>query len=76
VRFLKPLLFVAGAILLAVLVHRVGTEPILATLRTLAWWQFILICLPYGVIRRARLALRVRARSRAVLAALWRASGG
>jgi len=50
VRFLKPLLFVAGAILLAVLVHRVGTEPILATLRTLAWWQFILICLPYGVI--------------------------
>src|SRR5437870_8532605 len=49
-RFLKPLLFVAGAILLAVLVHRVGTEPILATLRTLAWWQFILICLPYGVI--------------------------
>ena len=40
-RFLKPLLFVAGAILLAVLVHRVGT---------LAWWQFILICLPYGVI--------------------------
>jgi len=50
VRFVKPLLFVAGAILLVVLVHRVGTEPIVTTLRTLAWWQFLLICLPYAVI--------------------------
>jgi uncharacterized membrane protein YbhN (UPF0104 family) len=50
VRFVKPLLFVAGVILLVVLVRRVGTEPILATLRALSWWQFILICLPYGVI--------------------------
>ena len=49
-RFVKLLLFVAGAILLAVLIHRVGAEPILTTLRTLAWWQFILICLPYAVI--------------------------
>ena len=49
-RFVKPLLFVAGAILLVVLVHRVGTEPIVTTLRTLAWWQFLLICLPYAVI--------------------------
>ena len=49
-RFVKPLLFVAGAILLGVLVHRIGAEPILATLRTLAWWQFIVICLPYGLI--------------------------
>ncbi|SRR6266550_9142463 len=50
VRFVKPLLFVAGAVLLAVLVHRVGTEPILMTLRALTWWQFVLICLPYGAI--------------------------
>jgi uncharacterized membrane protein YbhN (UPF0104 family) len=50
VRFVKPLLFVAGAILLAVLVHRVGTEAILVTLGALAWWQFVVICLPYGVI--------------------------
>ncbi len=49
-RFVKPLLFVAGAILLAVLVHRVGAEPVLETLRALAWWQFVIICLPYGVI--------------------------
>jgi len=33
-----------------VLVHRVGAEPVLATLRALAWWQFIVICLPYSVI--------------------------
>jgi glycosyltransferase 2 family protein len=50
VRFVKPLLFVAGAVLLAVLIHRVGAEPILATLRALAWWQFVLVCLPYGGI--------------------------
>jgi uncharacterized membrane protein YbhN (UPF0104 family) len=50
VRFVKPLLFVAGVILLGVLVHRVGAGPILATLGALSWWQFVLICLPYGVI--------------------------
>src|SRR2546429_26301 len=49
-RFLKRLLLLAGVILLAVLVHRVGAEPVLATLRALAWWQFIVICLPYSVI--------------------------
>lgn len=49
-RFVKPLLFIAGSILLAVLIHRVGAEPILTTLRALAWWQFVLICLPYAVI--------------------------
>ncbi|HEV8583385.1 MAG TPA: lysylphosphatidylglycerol synthase domain-containing protein [Methylomirabilota bacterium] len=49
-RFVKPLLLVAGAIVLAVLVHRIGAEPILNTLRALTWWQFVLICLPYGVI--------------------------
>ena len=49
-RFVKPLLFIAGAMLLAFLVHRVGAEPIMRTLRALAWWQFILICLPYAVI--------------------------
>ena len=49
-RFLKRLLLLAGVIVLAVLVHRVGAEPVLATLRALAWWQFIVICLPYSVI--------------------------
>src|SRR2546427_8548308 len=49
-RFVRRLLLLAGAILLAVLVHRVGAEPVLETLRALAWWQFVIICLPYGVI--------------------------
>src|SRR5260370_19575838 len=49
-RLLKRLLLLAGVILLAVLVHRVGAEPVLATLRALAWWQFVVICLPYSVI--------------------------
>src|SRR2546425_3159962 len=49
-RFVKRLLLLAGVILLAVLVPRVGAEPVLATLRALAWWQFIVICLPYSVI--------------------------
>jgi hypothetical protein len=51
VRFAKPLLLVAGAVLLVVLVHRVGAEPILSTLRALTWWQFLLICLPYAGIQ-------------------------
>lgn len=50
VRFVKPLLLVAGALFLVFLVHRVGAEPILRTLRRLHWWQAVLICLPYGAI--------------------------
>jgi uncharacterized membrane protein YbhN (UPF0104 family) len=46
----KPLLLAAGAVVLAVLVHRIGAAPILASLRALAWWQFALLCLPYGAI--------------------------
>ena len=49
-RFLKALLFVAGAVLIGVLVHRVGADAILGTLRALRWWQFVLICLPYAGI--------------------------
>ena len=49
-RILKIVLLVAGVVVLGVLVHRVGTEPILETLRRLTWWQFVLICLPYAAI--------------------------
>ena len=49
-RFVKPLLLLAGAVLLVILVHRVGAAPILGTLRTLTWWQFLLVCVPYGII--------------------------
>src|SRR2546428_13139791 len=74
-RFVKRLLLLAGAILLAVLVHRVGAEPVLATLRALAWWQFVIICLPYGVIAAVdTLGWRFAfARDRAPLWRLYRA---
>ena len=49
-RTLKTVLLVLGAVVLGVLVYRVGTEPILETLHRLTWWQFALICLPYAAI--------------------------
>ena len=45
-RALKTILLVLGLLFLGVLVYRVGAEPILETMRRLAWWQFVLICLP------------------------------
>jgi uncharacterized protein (TIRG00374 family) len=52
-RAIKGALLVFGAVLLAVLVYRVGTEPILTTLGRLTWWQFALVCLPYAAISAA-----------------------
>ena len=52
-RSVKAILLVLGITLLGTLVYRVGTEPILETLRRLAWWQFALVCLPYVVIMAA-----------------------
>lgn len=49
-RTIRPVLLAAGAVILAVLVVRVGWEPIVTTLGRLAWWQFALICLPYAAI--------------------------
>jgi len=49
-RTLKRLLLLLGVLLLVVLVYRIGSEPILETLRRLAWWQFVLICLPYALM--------------------------
>jgi uncharacterized protein (TIRG00374 family) len=49
-RILKSVLLVLGIALLGVLVHRVGTVAILQTLNRLAWWQFVVICLPYAAI--------------------------
>ena len=49
-RTVKAVLVVLGALLLAVLVYRVGTRPILETMARLSWWQFVLVCLPYAVI--------------------------
>jgi len=52
-RAVKAVFLVLGAILLGVLVYRVGAEPILEALGRLAWWQFVLVCLPYAVITAA-----------------------
>ena len=52
-RAVKTVPLVLGAVLLGVLVYRVGAEPILETLRRLAWWRFALVCLPYAVIMAA-----------------------
>jgi uncharacterized protein (TIRG00374 family) len=49
-RTIKTVLLGLGAVLVAVLVYHVGTEPIISTLSRLAWWQFVLVCLPYAVI--------------------------
>ena len=49
-RVLKPVLLVAGLVLVGVLVYRVGAGPIVETLARLTWWQFALVCLPYGLI--------------------------
>jgi glycosyltransferase 2 family protein len=49
-RILKTVLLAVGAVVLGVLVYRVGTAPILETLHRLTWWQFVLICLPYAAI--------------------------
>ena len=52
-RGVKAVFLVLGALLLGVLVYRVGAEPILQTLGRLAWWQFAVVCLPYAVITAA-----------------------
>jgi len=49
-RTVKTVLLVLGALLLAVLVYRVGAGPIVETVGRLEWWQFLLVCLPYAVI--------------------------
>ena len=49
-RTIKTVLLALGAVLVGVLVYHVGTEPIIHTLRRLAWWQFVIVCLPYAVI--------------------------
>lgn len=49
-RTLKRLLLVLGVVLMVVLVYWIGSEPIVEALRRLAWWEFVLICLPYALM--------------------------
>lgn len=53
VRTLKTVFLVLGALLLAYLVYRIGTGPVVEALGRLAWWQFVIVCLPYAVIMAA-----------------------
>jgi uncharacterized protein (TIRG00374 family) len=50
VKAVRAALFIGGLAVLAYLVARVGAEPLMSALGRLAWWQFVLICLPYGLI--------------------------
>jgi uncharacterized protein (TIRG00374 family) len=49
-RALKIVFLVLGVCLLGGLLYHVGADPILQTLRRLAWWQFVLVCLPYAAV--------------------------
>ena len=49
-RHLKTVLMCAGLAVMGFLVYRIGAGPIVASLRQLLWWQFVLVCLPYAVI--------------------------
>ena len=49
-RRIRVLLFVVGIGGLAYLVAHVGTEALAAAFAELRWWQFLLVCLPYGLI--------------------------
>jgi glycosyltransferase 2 family protein len=46
----KAAFLVLGLGALAYLIARIGPSSILASLRQLRWWQFILVCLPYAII--------------------------
>ena len=49
-RAVKSVLLVLGLVLIGYSIYRIGPKPILDTLARLAWWQLVVICLPYAVI--------------------------
>jgi uncharacterized membrane protein YbhN (UPF0104 family) len=49
-KLFRTALLLFGAAVLVYLIARVGTEPLVASLRRLTWWQFVLVCLPYGIV--------------------------
>jgi len=50
VKILRAVLFAGGVVVLVFLVIRIGAGPIVSVLSRMAWWQLVLICLPYGLI--------------------------
>ena len=49
-KIFRAFLFAAGIAGLVFLVVRIGAGSIVSVLSRMAWWQFVLICLPYGLI--------------------------
>jgi uncharacterized protein (TIRG00374 family) len=46
---LRAILLVGGLAILAFLVVRIGADAVVSVLNQLAWWRFLLVCLPYGL---------------------------
>ena len=49
-RPLKIALLLLGGVLVSLLIQRVGWQPIAETLAQLAWWQLLVVCLPYALV--------------------------
>src|SRR5688572_21484759 len=49
-RHVRLILLVAGLGMLVFLVARIGTDALAAAFGQVRWWQFILVCLPYGLV--------------------------
>jgi glycosyltransferase 2 family protein len=49
-RRVKAVLLVLGLAVIAWSVYHIGPAPILEALARLAWWQLLLVCLPYAAI--------------------------
>lgn len=47
---LRVVLLVGGVAVLVFLVIRIGADALVSLLSRLAWWQLLLVCLPYGLI--------------------------
>ena len=49
-RIVKLVLLILGGAVVALSVHRIGWAPVLAALERIAWWQLVLVCVPYAAI--------------------------
>jgi uncharacterized membrane protein YbhN (UPF0104 family) len=49
VRILRALPLAAGLLALVLLIRHFGLESLTAALTRITWWQFVLVCLIYGV---------------------------
>jgi uncharacterized protein (TIRG00374 family) len=47
---LRAVLLLGGLVVLIFLVARVGVESVMSVLSRLAWWQLLVVCVPYGLI--------------------------